>query len=300
MKPQQYLEEVLKRESLSEDSDEIKAIRAERAEVEKLLRKNFEESKPTIRYAGSHAKGTMIRDSFDLDVASYFTHDDTKAGETLEEIYGNVKKALETKYLVVPKTSALRLESRDSQKHGVYFHIDVVPGRYIDEKKEDTFLFQSSGEKKRLQTNLQKHVDHVKNSGQMDLIKLAKYWKIRNGLQIRTFVLELLVIEILTNKSAENLDKRLVKFWKKLRDEKDEIKIEDPANPSGNDLSQFFNQSTKSSLASASSTALSLIETDRWEDLFGNLASMSNAQKIAAVESISLQKPSSPKPWCGQ
>lgn len=47
---QEYLKAVLVRETLSEDSDEIKAIRTERKNIEKLLRKSFEDSSLTIQY----------------------------------------------------------------------------------------------------------------------------------------------------------------------------------------------------------------------------------------------------------
>ena len=53
-------------------------------------------SSPTIRYGGSKAKGTMIKEAYDLDMTCYFGHDDTRAGQTLEDIYGNTRKALES------------------------------------------------------------------------------------------------------------------------------------------------------------------------------------------------------------
>ncbi len=115
------MEEILGNQSLSEDSEELKALKAEREKVEKILRDSFKKSSPTIKYGGSKAKGTMIKDSYDLDIICYFQHNDNEAGESLEEIYNNVKKALTAQYLVVPKSSALRLESNDSQKKGFIF-----------------------------------------------------------------------------------------------------------------------------------------------------------------------------------
>jgi tRNA nucleotidyltransferase (CCA-adding enzyme) len=157
----EYLIQILKQESLTNESAEIKAIWKERENVERILLGQFNESKPTIRYGGSKAKGTMIRSNYDLDITCYFDRDDNKAGTTLEEIFNNVQKALETEYFVVRKTSALRLESKSASTKGIYFHIDVVPGRFIDEEKvsDDVFLHQTMGEKVRLKTNLQKHID---------------------------------------------------------------------------------------------------------------------------------------------
>jgi histidinol-phosphate/aromatic aminotransferase/cobyric acid decarboxylase-like protein len=56
---------------------------------------------------------------------------------------------------------------------------------------------------------------------------------------IRSFVLELVVIEVLKSSgSKNNFEMCLTTLWEKLRDDMDSIIVEDPANPSGNDLSE--------------------------------------------------------------
>src|SRR5438094_110137 len=154
MTTKDYLTKVLVSQTLADDSDELQALQERRAAVEQLLRDRFKDSSPTIRYGGSKAKGTMIREAYDLDIVCYFPHDDASAGEALEDIYNNVRTALATAYFVEPKSSALRLKDRSEKTHGVDFHIDVVPGRFTDGTKSDAFLYCSSGEKKRLKTNL--------------------------------------------------------------------------------------------------------------------------------------------------
>ncbi len=148
-----YLQSILKSQDLPDESDELKALQAHRKDVEDLLHKHFAESSPTIRYGGSRAKGTLIREFYDLDVICYFPYDDTAAGVTLEDIYNNVEQALSTAYYIERKTSALRLKSRDPKSFAKDFHIDVVPGRFTDDKKTDAFIYQNAGEKKRLKTN---------------------------------------------------------------------------------------------------------------------------------------------------
>lgn len=297
MTTQEYLETILKQQSLSDDSDEIKALRSERDIVEKVLRDSLEKSKPNIQYAGSYKKGTMIKDNYDLDIVCFFNHDDTEAGETLQEIYNNVKEVLGSNYHVVPKRSALQLQNKDPLKFGIYFHIDVVPGRFTDDKREDAFLYQSSGEKKYLKTNLQKHIKHIKNSGLRDIIKLIKSWKVRNGLDIKTFVLELLVVKILKKTKNKDYAKILINFWQELKDNIDEIHIEDPANPQGNDLSSFFNETVKNRLTALSANALILVEQNRWREIFGEIEKMTNMEKIVAVQTIIKQNPKPVKPW---
>lgn len=297
MTPQEYLQAILKNQTFLENSDELKALREERKKVEELLSSSFQKSSPTIRYGGSMAKGTMIRENYDLDIICYFNTGDDLAGKTLEEIFNNVKKALETKYRVITKTSALRLENKDPKQLGVYFHIDVVPGRYTDDKKSDAFLYQNSGKEKRLKTNLQIHIDLVKDSGLIDTIKLTKLWKIRNGLAIKTFALELLVIEALKKMNdAKGVDVCLKKLWEQLGGNIDNIKIEDPANPTGNDLSELFNSTTKSALSSSAQRALASIEKEDWVNIFGEVDSGDKASKIQAINVIS-RSSNSPKPW---
>jgi hypothetical protein len=62
----EYLKEVLVSQDLGDDSDEMKALQKHRAEVEKIIRESFKDTALTIRYAGSKAKGTMDKESYDL------------------------------------------------------------------------------------------------------------------------------------------------------------------------------------------------------------------------------------------
>src|SRR5260370_39469157 len=145
---------MLKQEMLAREGGELKALQEERARVEKVLREHFSKSSSTIRDGGSKAKGTMIKEAYDLDIICYFAHDDTAAGETLEDIYKNTKKALEAHYWIEEKPSALRLRNRDPKNFKTDFHIDVVPGRNTHDTTTDAFLYQTSGEQTLLRANL--------------------------------------------------------------------------------------------------------------------------------------------------
>lgn len=295
MDPDKYLESVLSSQELKEDSDELNDLRARKAIVQKIIEAAFAESSPTIRYGGSYIKGTLIKESYDLDIICYFGHDDTKPGDTLEDIYNNVKEILSEGYYVEPRTSALRLRSKDADQ--VNFHIDVVPGRFVEGDSGDAFLYQSSGEKKRLKTNLDKHIEHIKGSGHVKAIKLAKLWKIKYGLSIRTFPLELLVIKLLegTTKDAP-VSEKLLKVWKTLKDNSANIAVEDPANPEGNDLSEIFNESVLGGLSFAATQALSSIEQSGWGSIFGEQKQMTDQEKIQIIQQAASTITSFPKP----
>lgn len=298
MNTNEYLQAVLKSQTLSQDSEELKNLQEQRAKVEELLREHFKKSSPTIRYGGSKAKGTMIRESYDLDIISYFPHDDTSAGETLEDIYNNVRNALSSKYVVESKPSALRLKDRDPKNYGVDFHIDVVPGRYTDDSKSDAFLYQASGEKKRLKTNLDVHIKHVKESGVTDTIRLLKLWKIGNGLRVKNFAFELFTIDLLKGKKSASLENQLKHVCTKLRDEVEDITIEDPANPTGNDLSELLSSAIRMELSSVAKRTLEIIERSGWEAIFGSVEKEENGnRRIEALRGAAAAVVNPTRPW---
>src|SRR5262245_47678957 len=143
METKEYLEKILAGQNLEDGSQELKDLESHRKDVEKILRDGFPKCSPTIRYGGSKAKGTLIRESYDLDIVCYFPHDDTTAGETLKDIFENTHKVVAEYYYISPKTSALRLKGK---KDFIDFHIDVVPGRYVDSSKTDCFIYQNGAE----------------------------------------------------------------------------------------------------------------------------------------------------------
>lgn len=291
----EYLKNVLAAQTFAEDSEQLKDLEQRRKDVEKVLR-DKSGSSPTIRYGGSKAKGTMILESYDLDIVCYFAHDDTSGGETLEDIYNNVRKTLEAEYVVEQKGSALRLRDRSGQTSGIYIHVDVVPGRFTDESKGDVFLYRSTGEKKRLKTNLDVHINHVRDSGVRDEIRLMKLWNVRNVVSIRTFVLELLVIKTLDGNASDALATRLEDVFTEFRDNSEKLSVEDPANPEGNDLSELLNDSVRSELASVAGRTLTLIGQSGWEPVFGQVEDK-KANKQDAVRRAATAVTAPTKPW---
>ena len=282
MTDKEYLEAVLKNQDLKDDSQELKDLQKERQNVERLLRAGFPDCSPTIRYGGSKAKGTLIKENYDLDIASYFPHDDTSAGETLKDIYDNTEKVLAVEYSVVRKRTALRLRSKKS----VDFHIDVIPGRFTDDEKSDCFLQQEVADKERLKTNLDVHIEHIRDSDFVPAIRLLKLWKTRKALDVKQFVFELLIVELLDG-TSKSLPEQVKHIWTELRDRAEPVKVEDPANPTGNDLSDLLDQTVWSNLSDVAESTLATLEKNRWEAIFGKVSDgddkTAKAQRAAAV-----------------
>jgi hypothetical protein len=295
MNGNQYLQDLLVSQELTEGCPELAALDKERDEVDRLLREKYPYSNLTFTHGGSRAKGTMIRDDYDLDEVVYFENDDTAAGETLEEIYEDVATLLEESYSVRRKRSALRLRSADGKKD---LKVDVVPGRYIDATKTDVFLHQNEGDKERLKTNLEIHISHIRDSGCTDEIKLAKLWRTRNDIRMKTFPLELLVIEVLNGNSAGNLEDRFRRVLEAFADDMDSLTIEDPANPSGNDLSSCLTDELRDELSSTARDTLDTVDSSGWEAVFGKIETAAKATpRVQVLRSAAASAPIATRPW---
>jgi hypothetical protein len=142
MTDNEYLAKKLEEQTLQEGSAELRDLNKRSDEVKKLLKKHFSDSDPTIKDGGSMAKGTMIKEAYDLDIISYFPRDDDDAGKTLKELYEETEMALQDSYRVERKPSALRLRDKAGGGPGLDFHIDVVPGRYINGDSGDVYIYQ--------------------------------------------------------------------------------------------------------------------------------------------------------------
>lgn len=294
MTADQYLKNVLSQQRLT--SKELDELRAHRADVETVLEDHFSESSPDIRYAGSYKKRTMIRDAYDLDVACYFGHDDTAAGQNLREIYDACAEALTESYYVQRKRSALRVMEKGARVSRTDFRIDVVPGRYTSEECGDAFLHQEGGSKTRLKTNLQVHVEHIRDSGVRDAVKLLKLWRCQRSIRIKTFVLELLAVDLLKYRKAAKLSAQLEHVFTVFRSDADGLSVEDPAN-SNNDLKPLVDEA-RSDLTAWASRTLEYIDDDDWESIFGKLpkeVKTEAALSVAIGQAASRTSPS--RPW---
>lgn len=288
MSDNEYLRRVLEAQDVADDSPEMKEMQKHRENVEKILRAKYGWS-PRIRYGGSKAKETMNCESYDLDIHCYFARDDKTPGETLSEIFNDVAKTLESDYDVEPKRTALRLTCKEPNQKGVYLHIDVVPGRYIDGEEGDVFVHQNQGDKDYLKTNLITHVEYIRDSGVRDAIRLIKLWNVRNGICLKTFVLELLVVDLLKEHKSNSLTEQLRRVWTEFRDDSESLNVVDPAN-SNNNLKPILDEK-RSWLSSHARMTLQIIEQDGWHAVFGAVETESETAKAKRLENIVVAVP---------
>jgi Nucleotidyltransferase domain len=295
MDTKEYLNGVLQSQNFADDSQELKDLQTHRKKVESILCEGFPEATKTIQYGGSKAKGTLNKESYDLDVICYFASDDTSAGVTLKEVFDNVSKKLSEDYYVEQKTSSVRLKDKDNK---IDFHIDVVPGRYVDESNSDCFIYQNGADKQRLKTNLAVHVGYVRDSGVVPAIRLVKLWKARRGLRIKQFALELLIIKLLEGKKNSSLEAQVKHVWTSIADAKEPIAVEDPANPFGNDLSEVL-KAMWPELSQRAQDTLDLLARSGWEAVFGPLekGETDNGAKTSVFVRAGASVTTPTKPW---
>jgi hypothetical protein len=292
-----YLKDLLASQSLDEDSAECRALDAEAARIEAIVRQAYPRSRLMFTHGGSWAKGTMIREDHDLDDVTYFENSDSAPGETLEQIYENVAAQLGKHYTVRRKRSALRL----SRKDGGDLRVDVVPGRFVDETRTDVFIHQNEGSKERLKTNIEVHIAHVRDSGCTDVIMLVKLWRTRNAIPVKTFPLELLVIKVLRSNNRGTLETRLRRVLTAFADEIDDLHIEDPANPIGNDLSHALPDKLRQQLTKISRNTLDTANEYGWEHVFGKTDSDDVAMpRLQVLRSAAASIAVPTRPWGGK
>lgn len=303
MKADDYLNKVLDSQMFDDGDPELETLRERITTVKDLLRRAFAGSSPSIRQAGSLAKDMMVKESYDGDVTCYFPHEETDPGVSLQAIYDSVQRVLERDYYVSSKPSAIRIKDKGVDAYGTDFHIDVVPGRFVDDEKRDVHLYRNSTEKSYLKTNLQVHIDHVRKSGVRSAIRLAKLWNIRNGVGAKTFALELLVIKLLEEKRSAPVSEQLLHVWTELRDRPNDLAVEDPANPTGNDLKPTLD-ACRWSLSAVAGTTLAHIDAAGWESVFGPVAEGDDgdgggggAKQTTALKSAAAVRPRRTKPW---
>lgn len=290
------LRQILDDQTLDPDGPELRALRGHRASVGTILKAAFPGADFTLRYGGSKAKGTMIKAAYDLDIVVYVHHGDTTVGRTLAEIYGAVHGALAPYYDLEEKTSAIRLYASANGRRGDDLQIDVVPGRFVDDTQTDCFLYQASGEKGRLKTNLKTHIDHIRFSGVTDTLKLLKLTRVIYDLEIKQFALDLLGVELLKGTSGWPLGAQLAHVLTAVQESKTPIAIEDPANPSGNDLSGLLRPSVWNELSTVAGQVLNGTAASSWAQVLGEPKAFTpTSPAILSTAAEAVYAPT--KPW---
>lgn len=152
-----------------------------------------------ILESGSRAKGTAIHLASDVDYLVSLTSGCNENNGGLSNIYNSLHAELQNHYTNVRKQNvSFRILLLDLE-------VDIAPARKYSGNTNYHSLYISKKDTWQ-QTNIQKHINDVSQSGRMNEIKLLKIWRELNQLDFPSIYMEYLIINnILYNKST-NLD----------------------------------------------------------------------------------------------
>lgn len=171
-------------------------------------------------FSGSLAKGTGINIGTDADI---FISVSSNTPGTLADLYGTLFNAVTQAGYTARKQNV----SIGTTVNG--YKIDLVPGRRQSQYGNDHSLYKSKAGSW-TQTNINTHINHVKNSNRIEEIRLSKIWRQLHNLEFPSFYLELTVIEALKYSTAGNLSANFLKVLEFFRDSLPSTRYVDPAN----------------------------------------------------------------------
>lgn len=213
-----YLEQLLVKYALRPQDEQ--AVRRARAEYEGLLLGGWEGGDPRLLYAGSYAKKTAIRVSYDLDIVLYFP---ATTAMTIKDCYAAVEARLRSaRRQPERKNVALRVQHRG-------FHVDIVPGKTLSSDPRYANLYVS-GDQTTRQTSIEEHVAHVRDGGFREVLQLLKLWRLRQKVPVGSFTIELVTAQALRSFQDPKLDRRVMRVLQFFKDEFVEARLLDPAN----------------------------------------------------------------------
>lgn len=207
-----------------------------------------------ILKSGSIAKGTAISLASDADYLISLSSGCNSNSGGLRSIYDSLYNFLKKNHFPVRKQNVsfgIKIGDLD---------VDITPARKHKGHTNDHWLYVSKLDTWK-QTNIQKHINDVSNSGRQNEIKLLKIWREINKIDFPSIYLEYLTIDILCGKSKDKsrlsnnfvfvLEELSKEFYNPL-----DRRIVDPAN-STNILSDLLTYSEKNRIKQAAQSAVS-------------------------------------------
>lgn len=186
-------------------------------------------------FSGSLAKGTGVNIGTDADI--FISVSSTSPG-TLADLYETLFNAVSQSGYAARKQNV----SIGTTVNG--YKIDLVPGRRQSQFGNDHSLYKNKSGTW-TQTNINTHINYVKDSNRIEEIRLAKIWRQLHNLEFPSFYLEMAVIDSLKYSTVGKLSWNFLKVLEFFRDELPAKRYIDPAN-TNNVISDDLNAGQKS------------------------------------------------------
>jgi len=254
MENEKILSKILAEQSLNQNQKRrLKDLRMKvRDQLEEIL-----EKKPTVYYAGSYRKKTMIKASYDLDIVLLWS---SKVSTSVKDLYTKVGSELQKNWNKLRAKKVGWEIGFDGD-----FHIDVIPGKRKHKSQRQAYLYNREIDGRFL-TSIIKQVNYIKRRRRGKVIKLMKLWVKRKEVPIKTFILELMVVKGCKYLPRKDLDLQLKTALKFIADNINTIRLEDPANHQN----IITNNLTKEEKDRIRVLATQAIETKNWNQVFFN------------------------------
>ncbi len=121
-------------------------------------------------------------------------------------------------------------------------------------------------------------------------------------MDVKQFAFEILGVDLLKSKHNVPLSEQIEHALRSIAESEDPIHIEDPANPTGNDLMPLLNDAWHE-LRTVAEDTISDFDSSGWESVYGDddiLDTTDDAvEKLAAAVFIAKQEQPT-QPWCEQ
>lgn len=204
--------------------------------------------------SGSRAKGTAISLASDVDYLVSLSSNCNENSGGLKNIYTSLYDKLNGGYRNVRKQNvSIRINLNGLE-------IDITPARKQTGGLTNNHWVYLSKSDTRQQTNIQKHITDISQSGRTNEIKVLKIWRELNKLDFPSVYLEYLLVNnilLSKSKSADSLATNSFHILKELAKDSGNplfTSVVDPAN-SNNILSDLLTVSEKKSIIARAKVA---------------------------------------------
>ncbi|MFH2057936.1 MAG: nucleotidyltransferase [Pseudomonadota bacterium] len=198
----------------------------------------------SVEFSGSLAKGTGVSIGTDADI---FLSLSSSTPGMLADMYLTLYNAVTNAgYMARKQNVSIGLKVNG-------YSIDLVPGRRQSQQGNDHSLYLSKANSW-TQTNVAKHIAHVKGSGRINEIRVIKVWRQLHDLEFTSFFLEMAVIDALTYARVGNLAANVLTVLEHIRDNIKAVRYVDPAN-TNNVISDDCTDAEKSTIAVQAATS---------------------------------------------
>ena len=198
-----------------------------------------------VRFSGSYAKGTAVRGTTDVDLFISLKAD---TSGTLRDIYWDLYRSAEASNLA-PRAQNV---SVGTTIQGV--SVDLIPGRLQQGYTHWHSLYRRRKDSW-TQTNIDKHIQLIGQSGRLEEIRAVKVWRSLSGLDWPSFYLELTVLAACGGRLLGDLANNVWRVFQYIRDNLTNTRVVDPSN-SNNYLSDELTMTEKEAIVAAGRNAL--------------------------------------------